>query len=137
VLFLQAAMKKAPNARNILVVDDEADIREAIQDLLASEFDGATIHVAGSGPEALSILRHEAMDLILTDYKMPGMSGVKFLAEADKIAPGIPRIILTAFDRELIRELGASSRRERILQKPFEPEALIKVVSASLASSSA
>lgn len=121
-----------PPARRILVVDDEPDIRDAICELLESCLEGATVVSAESGAAGLDIMRTQRIDLIVTDYKMPGMSGVAFLKEVDKVSPSIPRIIVTAFDRELTGELGGAARAQRILQKPFEPELLLQVVEASL-----
>lgn len=120
-------------ARSILVVDDEPDICEAIQSLLETFVDKAHVYSAASGPQGLKVLQNQAIDLILTDYRMPGMNGVEFLQRVSQQNPGIPHIIVTAFDRELVRELGASASHERIVQKPFEPEALIGLVQTALA----
>jgi CheY-like chemotaxis protein len=116
----------APPDLHILVVDDEPDVREAVANLLETFLDHATVRTASSGGEGLALLRNEAMDLILTDFKMPGMNGAQFLAEALKVQPGTPSILLTAFDREALQILG--TRTPPIIHKPFEAQDLLQAV---------
>ena len=124
----------APMLENprILVVDDEADVREAVASLLETFLDGARVRQAASGQAGLVALNEEAADLIVTDFKMPGMNGAQFLTEAAKIAPGTPHILVTAFDREAVESLGAQAA-VRIVHKPFEPDLLLGLVQDVLA----
>jgi CheY-like chemotaxis protein len=118
----------APPDLHILVVDDEPDVREAVASLLEAFLDHATVRMAASGGEGLDVVRNEAVDLILTDFKMPGMNGAQFLAQALKMRPGTPSIVLTAFDKEALQSLGAGASRAPILHKPFEAEDLLEAV---------
>jgi CheY-like chemotaxis protein len=120
-----------PGSR-ILVVDDEQDLREAVKELLEAYLDGARVRTAESGKAALAILDREDIDLIVTDFKMPGMNGVQFLREASKVAPDVPHVLVTAFDREALAALGSDAQGERIVQKPFEPQALVHMVEEAL-----
>ena len=131
MLQLVAVMPKAVH-KTILVVDDEDDIREAVRDVLESCIEGTDIFTATSGHDALKVLNERHVDLIVTDYKMPGMNGVQLLSAAEKVAPGLPHILITAFDRELITELGSQAKQERIVQKPVEPDRLIREVERAL-----
>ncbi len=113
----------------ILVVDDEMDIRESLKEL----FDGALDHVkvvtAESGAKGVAYLKENPVDLVVTDYKMPGMSGLEFLAEARKIARGTPRILMTAFpDLELAIRAVNEESIENFFTKPLEPAAVVEVV---------
>ena len=117
----------APPDLRILVVDDEPDVREAVANLLETFLDHATVVAASSGGEGLDVVRNEAVDLILTDFKMPGMNGAQFLVEARKVQPGVPSIVLTAFDREALQSLGLRTS-PRILHKPFEAQDLLRAV---------
>ena len=65
--------------KHILVVDDEPDIREALE-LYLSHMD-YEVHAAENGERALDILRLEAPEIVLSDIKMPGMDGVELLQE--------------------------------------------------------
>ena len=121
-----------PNDLRILVVDDEADVREAVATLLETFLDGPRVRQAASGGEGLRMLRNEGADIILTDFKMPGMNGAQFLDAAKQVAPGTPAIILTAFDREAVDSLGKGSGTP-IVHKPFEPTHLLAVVGDVLA----
>jgi len=119
--------------KNILVVDDEADIREAVKDVLESCLDNASVQAVDSGAAALDFMSHAKVDLIVTDYKMPGMDGVQLLKAIESLSPGLPHILVTAFDRELLHDLGNQARGEHILQKPLDPERLLREVERALA----
>lgn len=120
----------APSDLRILVVDDEPDVREAVANLLETFLEHATVHQASSGGEGLDVVRNEALDLILTDFKMPGMNGAQFLDQALAMRPGTPSIMLTAFDKEALQSLGArgGGHPPPILHKPFEAEDLLDAV---------
>ena len=81
----------------VLVVDDDADIREAVRDTLSEE--GYETHLAAGGQEALEYLRaHPLPLLILLDWNMAPMSGARFMAELcrDSALSAIPVVLLTA-----------------------------------------
>lgn len=80
---------------NILVVDDEKDICKALSILLSKE--GYAVREAYNGEEALELLAKENFDLVMTDIKMEKKDGFEVLREAQKISPGTPVIMMTAF----------------------------------------
>lgn len=134
VALVQAAAGK--QLRSILVVDDEFDIVEALRDLLEGALPKVKVFTAASGPEALQILQKEHVSLIVTDYRMPNMNGVEFLARAARVQPGVPHLMITAFDRELTKELGIGAQEEIILPKPLDPVGLVDHVRRMLAAPS-
>ncbi len=83
-----------PEAR-ILVVDDEAAQRDILGGFLRKQ--GYEVREAASGPQALALLRAEAVDLVLTDVRMPDMSGLDLLREARALNPELPVLVLTAY----------------------------------------
>jgi adenylate cyclase len=83
----------------LLVVDDEPRILSALQRCLRRE--GYEIVSADSGPAALRLLRERHVDLLLTDHKMPGMSGLDLIREVTEQWPGIPRLLLTGWGAEV------------------------------------
>jgi CheY-like chemotaxis protein len=117
----------------VLVVDDEADVREAVAALLEAFLDNPKVRQAASGGEGLRLLRSEGADLIVTDFRMPGMNGAQFLDQALQVAPGTPHVVITAFDREAVQSLGRSAATTHIVHKPFEPGHLLDVVDEVLA----
>ncbi len=95
--------------KNILVVDDEAIVRESIRDWLKiASYDVAT---AESGEEALDMIRKQDFNLMVLDIRLPGESGLGVLAKAKAIRPSLKTIIITAYPSEEsvteARSLGA------------------------------
>ncbi|MCX5698752.1 MAG: response regulator [Candidatus Omnitrophica bacterium] len=86
----------------ILVVDDEAPVRDLLGDLFKKE-DCLPI-TCGSGEEALAILKKETFDVVLLDIKLPGMSGLEVLKEIRARFVNLPVVMITGFgfDEELI-----------------------------------
>ena len=82
-------------SQTILVVDDEASNRLSMERILQRA--GYRVLSAESGAEGLALLRKENVSLLLTDLKMPGMSGLELLKAARKLAPDVEVIVLTAY----------------------------------------
>ncbi len=118
--------------RTVMVVEDDACIREMVIQILASE--GFTPVGARNGQEALHRLRQEHVHpaLILLDLMMPVMNGGQFRAEQlkDPALAGIPVVVMSATDR-------ADVPAEAHVDKPFDIEVLLDVVSRFAPSSSA
>ena len=115
---------------NILVVDDEKNYTMIIGEILQEE--GYASITASSGMEALDILNNEIIDLILTDVKMPGMSGIQLLENIKEINPDIPVIIMTAYG-SVEKAVNAMHRGAyTFILKPFENQALIAHIAKAL-----
>ncbi|MDR0331793.1 MAG: sigma-54 dependent transcriptional regulator [Chitinispirillales bacterium] len=81
--------------RNILVVDDKDFMRESISEVLTRK--GYAVKAAASGAEALEIFVGELFDLVISDFKMPQMTGVQLLEKIKEINPDVPFLIFTGF----------------------------------------
>jgi len=128
-----AAPPSQPRKQSILLVDDEADILESLKQLLEVSIKEVKVHTAEGGQVAIGILKSQTIDLIITDYKMPGMNGLEFLGEARRLAPSIPRILVTAFpDLELAIKAVNDAKIENFFTKPVEPGKVVDVVRAVL-----
>jgi response regulator RpfG family c-di-GMP phosphodiesterase len=90
------------NGPALLIVDDEARILSALQRTLRRE--GYEIVTAETVEAALGILDDRAIDGILSDHKMPGMTGVQFLEEAGRRQPDAARMLITGWTEEIPRE---------------------------------
>lgn len=84
----------------ILLVDDQQLLRRGLRLLLETE-DGLEVAAeAADGNEALAVLRGTAVDVVLTDARMPGMDGVELVRRLATDHPGLPAVVLTTFDDE-------------------------------------
>lgn len=114
-------------------MDDEVDILESLKDLFEASIDHVDVRTAEGGADALKILETENIDLVISDYKMPGMNGLEFLHKAKATAPGVPRILATAFpDLDIAVRAINETKIENFITKPFEPEKAIEVVQGVL-----
>ncbi len=123
--------------RRILVVDDEPLVCAAVKMMLA--FDGHEVDTASSGKEALSMLDQGQYDLVITDFKMPGMQGDELAVAIKARDPRKPVVMITAY-AELLQGTGNPLPGvDLVISKPFLLEnlraALAKVVPAQPASS--
>ena len=84
-----------PDPFHILVVDDELAQRELVSGFLKKQ--GFEVAVAGSGEKALELFRQESFDLVLTDQKMPNMSGLDLLQAIHAINPETAVVLMTAY----------------------------------------
>ncbi len=79
----------------ILIVEDEPKMRRLLEISLGEE--GHTVYTAAEGEAGLKCLRREAIDLVVTDLKLPGMNGLEFLQEAKRLDAGLPIVVMTAY----------------------------------------
>jgi len=114
----------------ILVVDDEKDNLQLFIRTLRKNY---TVLSADKGSEALEILRNEAVDMIISDHKMPEMDGTDFLRHSIDLSPDSIRILVTAFaDSEILVQAINEGKIHRYLRKPWTPPELLNIVEACL-----
>jgi DNA-binding NtrC family response regulator len=106
----------------ILVVDDEPDILFSLRALLRRDFE---VHTAESGAQALEVLHRQPVHVIMSDQRMPEMTGAELLSRARGECPGAIRIIFTGY-ADLKAVIDAVNRGEiyRYLTKPWDPDDL-------------
>ncbi len=115
---------------NILIVDDEKHYPMIIGEILQEE--GYRPFTASSGMEALDILNTQLIDLVLTDVKMPGMTGIHLLEKIKEIKPDMPVIIMTAFGSVEKAVEAMHKGAYTFILKPFENEALIAHIAKAI-----
>ena len=118
-----------PNLPTVLVVDDEVRSQESLRRTLEEEF---TVFTASGAGDALALLEHEWMHVILCDQRMPGMSGVDFLKQVRERWPDTVRIILSGYTEteDIIAGINAAGIYQYIT-KPWHPESLLLSVRAA------
>jgi len=114
----------------ILIVDDDEGVRENLAELF--ELVGYSILTAGGATEALRALGQNDVDLLLTDYRMPGPSGVELIESARRMKPELRAILMTSFG-DTFTEIE-SVRRGAIgyVNKPFEADEITNLVARIL-----
>lgn len=119
--------------RTILVVDDEEDARQSLRDTLERGLRGVRVLTAASAAEGLAVLRSEPVDLVVSDYRMPGTNGLDFLLEVSKARPRLPRVMITAYpDLDLAVRAINDAGIDCFLTKPLEPEDVLEVAALAL-----
>ncbi len=122
-LDLQAHEARSTSENRLLVVDDEPNILAALRRLLRRE--GYQIFTAASGAEGLEVLARESIQVIISDQRMPGMSGTEFLSSVKSMYPRTVRIALSGYaDIAAITEAVNRGAIYRFLSKPWDDEGL-------------
>lgn len=120
--------KKHPN---IVAVDDEELILKALKRTLRKA--GFTVLTSSSAAEALDLFRDSEIALVVSDYKMPGMSGVEFLEQVRTISPDTVRILLTGYaELEVAEDAINRAGVFQFLVKPWDDTALKNVIQSGL-----
>ncbi len=114
----------------LLIVDDEVRILSALQRALRRE--GYVIETATSPTEGIQILEEKHVDLILSDNKMPEMSGLQFLAEARLRQPHVMCFLITGWTESVPREELERSGVRELLTKPWDNETLKEKLRSAL-----
>jgi len=120
----------AENAKHLLLVDDEAALREAIAERLSDH--GFVVEQAGSGEEALARLTDFAFDIIITDLRLPGVDGRAVLEAALERYPDIIAIIITGFGTVKDAVNAIKQGAADFITKPFQFDALLHVLTSAL-----
>jgi DNA-binding NtrC family response regulator len=106
----------------VLVVEDADSLREVLCSVLESE--GFEVVACASGEEALPVLKTRSFDCILSDYKLPTLSGIDLLREARKLYPAVPFVIMTAYGSIQLAVEAMKQGATDFISKPFEPQSL-------------
>jgi two-component system cell cycle sensor histidine kinase/response regulator CckA len=117
--------------RTVLIVDDEASVREFVDRALT--FAGYRTVVASDGPEALAIFEATGpFDLLVTDLRMPQMMGDELARQLRLADPALKVLYLTGYSDELFRDRSTLWSDEAFLDKPQGVDALLEAVSLLL-----
>jgi two-component system response regulator MprA len=113
----------------VLIVDDDKKVLSMLRRTLA--YDGYTVVTASDGTAALQVAQEQRPDLVVLDWRMPGLDGIE-VAQRLKAADGTPILMLTARDAVEDRVLGLDSGADDYLVKPFAPTELLARLRALL-----
>lgn len=106
----------------VLIVDDEPTLLSGLSDLFGQEY---ALFTSASAEGGLAILESERIEVVLSDYKMPGMDGLSFLIEVKRRRPEVVRILMTAYaDMQLVIRAMNEGEVHRFIAKPFKSSEL-------------
>lgn len=116
-------------SRRVLVVDDDADIRVNITDILNDL--GYETAMAEDGEAALDCVRASSFEVVVLDYKMPGMDGVTLCRELKKLQPSIATIMVTAYAGNDGAKQAIDAEAQNVLRKPVDIDELLKIIAVN------
>ena len=106
----------------ILLIDDDEWIRDSLA--LFMEAEGCHLKTCESAEEALEALNQQAYDIIIADYRLPGMNGLEFLKKAASFCPRVIRILITAYSSEGIASEASRVGIQDFIEKPFTTQTI-------------
>lgn len=117
------------NAKSILIVDDDVNVREALSRWFAMR--GNVVTGAEDGIEAIERCKEGRFDIITLDLEMPRLSGLDALGSITELQPGVPVVVLTGYGRDV--DAALSRGAVKVLNKPMRLTALEEELDAVLA----
>jgi DNA-binding NtrC family response regulator len=123
--------RSVPAAGSVLIIDDEAAIRESLETLL--ELEGYGVESASTGEEGLARIGERSFDLVLLDLALPDRNGMHLLAEIHLQDPGLSIIMVTAYGTVENAVKAMQAGAANFVQKPWDNEKLLADVRAAVA----
>ena len=114
--------------KHVLIIDDEKSLLFSIKKGFEPFSDEVTILTAENGLEALAVLEAQDVDLVVTDLKMPEMDGFELLAHLSENYPGLPAMVMTAFNTPEIEKRLNSERTMTLFDKPLNFEEFTRTI---------
>ncbi len=111
------------NNLSVLIVDDDINLADSLSDILEAK--GYNVRCAGSGEEALSLIKENIFDVVFLDIKMPGMNGVETLKRISEISPTIEIIMITAYAEDELVNQAKKQGALWVLPKPIDIDKVI------------
>lgn len=120
------------NMKTVLFVDDEVPVLNALKRLVGNQ--GYEVLTSVSPLDALKLLKTRPINLIISDYRMPKMTGAEFLREARLIQPDSVRLVLSGYaDAQVVTEMIEKGEIFRFLMKPWDPQELKEAINQGFA----
>lgn len=112
--------------RNYLLIDDNREFLENVAEILRDT--GASVQVAEDGPAGLDLVRTRRFDAVVTDMRMPGMTGAEFLHQVREFDRGVPVILLSAFSHDDQLRDAQRDGLLAVLSKPHQMTRLLELL---------
>jgi len=118
-----------PGKPTVLIVDDDAGIRETMSDILTLE--GYNVVTASGGHEAVQLCTKQHFDFALLDIRMPDMNGVETLREIKRVDPAVRAIMITGYDVGALAMQAMDAGAEAVFRKPLDVASFLPLLMAS------
>jgi DNA-binding NtrC family response regulator len=106
----------------ILLIDDDEWIRDSLR--IFFEAEGCMISALETAEEGLKALEHQKFEIIITDYKLPGMDGLTFLKQIQSSHPDVKKILITAYKTEAVVNEAKKVGVQHLIAKPITSDIL-------------
>lgn len=116
----------------VLIVDDDTNFLLSVQEGLKFYLPDTELIPATTGEEALELLKKDRIDVVITDLKMPGMSGLELLSEISRNYPRTAVIFITAFGTPNVKSEAQKRGAIKYMEKPIELKSLAEAIKSSL-----
>jgi two-component system response regulator HydG len=123
------SFSKLKKSKTLLVDDDEL-IRDSLK--IAFTAKGCSMRVAETAEEGLEAVEEEQFDIIISDYRLPGMNGLDFIKQAGVTQPQAVRFLITAYRDDHIFSEALSMGVNEFIEKPFSVKALVALLALAL-----
>ena len=114
------------NYKRVLIVEDDEEMRGLLSDVIEEE--GYKTDSVDNGSEAFRKLVKESFALIITDIRMPGLTGLEILPGMKKLQPEAPVIVITAFGSEEVQRKAFEKGANAYLEKPIHLQKLRRLI---------
>ncbi len=114
----------------ILIVDDDSTLLKFFKIHLNRLF--SKVIVVPNAREAMTVLKDKAIDLVLTDLRMPGVDGIEFLAKVKRFSSAIPVVLVTGAMLDAEQEAYCKEHADGFLRKPFDVDDLHSIIELNL-----
>lgn len=112
--------------RSYLLIDDNREFLENVAEIIRDT--GASVQIAEDGMTGLELVRTRRFDAVVTDMRMPGMSGAEFLHQVREFDRGVPVILLSAFSQDAQLKDARRDGLLAVLSKPHQMERLLDLL---------
>ena len=107
----------------ILIIDDDEWIRDSLRVFFEAE--GCHVVVLETAEEGLAELKYQAYDLIIVDYKLPGLDGIEFLKRTHDEHSDVMKVLITAYRTDSVISEARKLKIQGFIEKPFTSESLM------------
>jgi CheY-like chemotaxis protein/predicted regulator of Ras-like GTPase activity (Roadblock/LC7/MglB family) len=121
------------NIKRVLIVDDDASNAIMIRDILQVLGDDYVFEIAYNGDEALALVEERSYDLVITDYFMPGLSGMNLIDKIRNIYPNTKIILMTAEGSKMLEKVAKYRNVDHYITKPFSLKKIREIVQLAVA----